>query len=155
MTRRDRTAAPARKHPPADAEQRIRALAADGFTIRGIAAALGTTQDTLRDRWFIEHPELREAMELGREDERHALHNKLYRTAIEGSGKEAMVAAMFLLKARHGYREGEQSEQANRVAITFNLPGARPLAEFIEVENADRTEAKRLPTATVVPSRGG
>jgi hypothetical protein len=39
-------------------------------------------------------------------------------------------SAMFLLKARHGYREGDQSEQSNKIQITFNLPGALTAAEY-------------------------
>jgi hypothetical protein len=39
---------------------------------------------------------------------------------------------MFLLKSRHGYREGEQEQQGNRVQITFNLPGAKKPEEFVE-----------------------
>lgn len=145
---------PPRKHPPPDAAERIRALAADGWSVRGIAAHLGVSQDTMRDKWFDEQPELREAMELGREDERHTLHNRLYRLATEGTGKDAAIAAMFLLKARHGYREGDQQEQANRVAITFNVPAAMPLADFMTVDNepaSNRTE--RLPAATTRVTR--
>lgn len=145
-----------KKTPPADALERIRALAADGWSVRGIAAHLGTCQDTMRDRWFVEFPELREAFELGREDERQALHNRLYRMATEGTGKEAAIAAMFLLKARHGYREGDQQDQANRVAITFNIPAAMPLDQFMTVENdpaSNRTE--RVPTKVARASRGG
>ncbi len=147
---------PPRKRPPPDALERIRALAADGWSVRGIAAHLGVSQDTMRDRWFDEYPELREAFELGREDERQALHNRLYRMATEGTGKEAAIAAMFLLKARHGYREGDQQDQGNRVAITFNIPAAMPLDQFMTVENdpaSDRIE--RLPATAPRAPRGG
>lgn len=146
---------PPRKLPPPDAAERIRALAADGWSVRGIAAAMGTTQDTMRGRWFEDFPELKEAMELGREAERHALHNRLYRMATEGTGKEAAIAAMFLLKARHGYREGEQQEQGNRVAITFNLPAAQPLDQFMTVDNGTADSTERLPGPPARAARGG
>lgn len=116
------------KQPPADAHARIAAHAADGHSVLGIAHALGTSPDTLR-KWFDADPTLKEAFDKGRERERHALHNMLYRQAMEGANA---TAAMFLLKARHGYREGDTGDQANRVHITFSLPGALPLAAFVD-----------------------
>jgi hypothetical protein len=132
------------KLPPPDAADLIRVAAAGGASLKGVAAAVGCNVDTLH-RWLDAVPELREAIDAGREQERRTLHNVLYRAATEGSGKDALIAAMFLLKARHGYREGDQQEQANRVNITFNMPAAQPLADFIEVSNADGTEVQRLP----------
>ncbi|MCY1310270.1 hypothetical protein D9M69_600390 [compost metagenome] len=55
---------------------------------------------------------------------------------VFGQGGERIVkggnvtAAIFLLKARHGYREGDQSEIANKVSINFQLPGALRLEDF-------------------------
>ena len=48
---------------------------------------------------------------------------------------------MFLLKARHGYKEGDQSEAANKVSINFTLPAALPAEQFtaIEHEATDKT----------------
>lgn len=132
-----------RKQPPADAAERIRIAAAGGANLKGMAAAVGANADVL-GRWLDEYPELREAMDEGREQERHTLHNVLYRQATEGEGKVAIIAAMFLLKSRHGYREGDQGDQANRVAITFNMPAALPADQYIEVVNADGTEVQRL-----------
>lgn len=118
------------KQPPANAAEKIEALAADGFSVIGVASALGTSQDTLR-KWFDADPSLKDAFDQGRERERHTLHNLLYRQATESGNA---TAAMFLLKTRHGYREGDQAEQANRVQINFTLPGPMPMAEFIDVE---------------------
>lgn len=135
-----------RKDPPADVHERARALAADGWSVRGIAQHLGVSFDTWL-RWTSEDAALVEAVAQGREAERHVLHNKLFRMATEGDDKQAMIAAMFLLKARHGYREGEQGEAANRVAITFNLPGAQPLETFA-IENGTADDpTQRLPDA--------
>ena len=36
----------------------------------------------------------------------------------------SFVAAIFLLKARHGYREGVVLEQQSNVRVTFDIPGA-------------------------------
>lgn len=104
--------------------------------MKGIAAALAISVDTFR-KWLDEYPELNEAFDKGREKERAALHGSLYDAAMKGNA----VAAMFLLKSRHGYREGDQGEQANRVSINFTLPGAMPVEKFVEV-NAD--EPKRV-----------
>lgn len=75
-----------------------------------------------------ENPDFQTAFDEGREQEHKALFNALFRAATE---KGNVVAAMFLLKSRHGYREGDQTEIGNRVSINFNLPGALPLEAFI------------------------
>jgi hypothetical protein len=126
-----------RKEPPDDAKAEIRALSATGFSMRGIAAHFGTTYDTLT-RWLDEYDELQEAFKIGRDQERYALHNALYLKAMNGDGP----AAMFLLKSRHGYREGDQSDQANRVAITFNLPGATKAEDYGKVTIDGNDSAK-------------
>lgn len=143
-----------RKEPPPDAAERIHALAADGWSQRGIARHLGISVDLLRDRWFVEYPELREAMDQGREEERHALHNRLYRMAMEGEGRDAAIAAMFLLKARHGYREGDTREDG-RVAVTFNMPAAMPLDKFVTIENESGSATERLSAPVPVAARRG
>jgi hypothetical protein len=109
-----------RKNPPKTAAEEIEALAATGFNKIGIAAHFGVSAD-LFNKWMEANGKLAEAFKRGRERERQALHNALYKKAIE---KNDTVAAIFLLKARHSYREGDQSQDANKVAITFNLPGA-------------------------------
>ena len=130
------------KQPPADAAERIEALASDGFSVLGVARSLGTSADTFR-RWLDEVPPLREAFDAGREKERHALHNMLYRQAMERGNASA---AMFLLKARHGYREGDQNETGNRVQITFALPGAMSMEDFKVIGNGTaNARDERLP----------
>jgi Homeodomain-like domain len=125
-----------RKEAPADAALHIQFFAADGFSIVGIAEKFGVSRNTL-DRWIADSPDLREALDRGREKERHTLHNRLYRIAVESDDeKAASIAAMFLLKARHGYKEGDPGEQANRVSVTFNLPGALTREQFAEARNA-------------------
>lgn len=111
--------------PPRTAASRIRAWASEGSSKKGIARSLGVSDETLQI-WMERYPKLQEAMDEGREAEHKVLHNSLFKAAQEGK----IAAAMFLLKARHGYREGDQSEIANRVSVTFNLPGAVPLEQF-------------------------
>jgi hypothetical protein len=55
---------------------------------------------------------------------------------------------MFLLKARHGYREGDQRDESNRVSITFNLPGALKADEYRVIDGNSGTSAKQLPNQT-------
>lgn len=111
---------------PADAGDRIHDLAADGFSVLGIARRMDVAKETL-GKWMDANPALQEAFEQGREAERFALHNLLYRQAMENGNA---TAAMFLLKARHGYREGDQSGQGSRVNVTIALPGAMTLQQF-------------------------
>lgn len=139
-----------KKEPPADAAQQIRALAEDGWSLLGIANDLGTSADTLR-RWLTEYPELQEQVDLGRENERRALHNMLYRQAMEAGNA---TAAMFLLKARHGYREGDQSETTNKVSITFQLPAALPMSDLKVIEHADADHrVEPVPAASLALTR--
>lgn len=117
----------------------IIAMASTGFSKVGIARHYGVTFETLQ-RWFEEDETLQEAFMQGREQERQALHNVLYKLAIEEKDK---VSAMFLLKARHGYREGDQQDYSNKVNITFNLPGAMSAAEYKTIEAvANKKEPK-------------
>lgn len=113
-----------RKQPPPDAAGIIKAAAADGFSLVGVAMLLGVDKECLA-RWLDEDRALKEAFDRGREMERQTLHNKLYRKAVEGDDKDSLIAAMFLLKSRHGYREGaEVADATSRVRIDINLPGA-------------------------------
>lgn len=135
-----------RKVVPCDAYARAEAAAKEGWSMKAIAWKLGASEDVMR-RWMEEQPSLKEAIDRGRERERHELHSGLVTAAKKGN----IVAAMFLLKSRHGYREGDQGDTANRVSITFNMPGALKPEQYT-VENVSSTEPKRLPTAHSVRS---
>jgi hypothetical protein len=122
-----------RKQPPKDAARRIEQAAATGAALIGIARTMNCGSEVL-NRWLDENPELREALQRGRETERAALHGVLYTAAMAGNP----IAAMFLLKARHGYREGDQGETANRVQVIFSLPGALSPSEYIDAGHPDQ-----------------
>lgn len=140
-----------RKVAPADAAELIEALAADGWSKLGIAKKLDTSPDTLR-RWLDEDELLQDAFDRGRENERHALHSMLFKKAVE---KGDSVAAMFLLKSRHGYREGDQSEQGNRVSINFQLPAAVALENFKVIDHAATdNRAERVSEPRTLIARG-
>lgn len=119
-----------RKEPPTNAADVIRLAASTGASKKGVGMALGV-DDAILTRWLDESPELKAAFDEGREKERASLHNVLYEAAMAG----AVVPALFLLKARHGYQEGQQEGQANRVSVMFNIPGAMPLEKYTVIEN--------------------
>lgn len=127
-----------RVKPPTGAAETVHELASTGFSMRGIAAHYKIAFETLQ-AWFERYPTIKQAFENGREQERQSLHNALYRKAMNGDGP----SAMFLLKARHGYREGDQREEGNRVAITFNLPGAMTAEQYKALETV--ASKKKLP----------
>lgn len=134
-----------RKQPPADAAKRVEELAAAGCTVVDLAAALGTTRETLR-RWMTEDEALQLAFAVGRERERDELHQMILRDARDG--EKPNINAMFLLKARHGYREGEPVESgAPRISVTFNLPGALSPEQYIKTVSNEpgSTEALEVP----------
>lgn len=108
-----------RKKPKANTAQVVEELASQGHSILNISRALGISKE-LFYVWREQYPDIETALQHGKEKERHDLHNALYQSAMKGN----VTSAIFLLKARHGYREGDQSDIANKVAITFNLPAA-------------------------------
>jgi hypothetical protein len=114
--------------------------------------ALACSTDVL-NRWLDESPALAEAFAQGRERERQTLHGILYDAATTGIGKDALIAAMFLLKARHGYQEGQQESLSNRVTINFTLPGAMTREAFtIENHDTPSPATDRLSTKSLVHS---
>lgn len=134
------------KLPPEDAGKRIEVLAAGGFGLLGVARAFGTTRETLH-RWFDEDPMLKESFERGRELERQVLHNLLVKQAKKGN----VVAAFFLLKTRHGYREGDQTDSGNRLQITFSLPGAMSMEDFKVITTHATTDDRDKPVSKPRP----
>ena len=121
-----------------------------GADIRSIAKALGCT-DKILMRWREENEELEVALQNGRAFEHDQLVGKLMDVAINGKGKEAITAAIFLLKARHGYNENATQDQAGpQVNITFELPGsldpktyeAQVLNQAIEPAKGKKKKAK-------------
>lgn len=139
------------RQPPKNAAEIIRKAAAEGANRVGICMALGCGRNVLQ-RWLDEHEELRDAIDEGRESERKVLHSVLRKAADEGN----IVAAMYLLKARHeGYLEGHATTQPNRVSINFQLPGAQPFDPKMVIENEadDRTQSVSIQPARI--TRGG
>ena len=134
-----------KKPPPRNAAEIIREAAKSGASRDGVAVVLGISRDLL-NRWLAEFPELNEAFEQGRELERKTLHSKLHNMAMGGN----VAAAIFLLKARHpGYVEsGPIPENASRVNIVLNIPGAMPMTTFIEHGTAPAQQLPNNPSDT-------
>jgi transposase-like protein len=118
------------KLPPPNAAATIRKLAATGAGVKAIARALGTGDQTL-SAWLREYPELELAMTEGREKERLALHDSLHRRAMDPKHPQGAISAMFLLKARHHYRENAIEDAGSRLNIVFNLPAAMPVEKYV------------------------
>ena len=106
-----------RKHPPANAIPEIERLAAQGYSIVGIAHHLGVASSTFK-RWCEEDEKIQNAFEVGRETERQALHALIIQSAV--ANKPANANAMFLLKCRHGYREFDAPN--TKVDVAVNAP---------------------------------
>jgi AcrR family transcriptional regulator len=77
-------------------------MASLGYSIIGIAKALGVSRETFK-RWCGAEEELQEAFEIGRETQRQALIALIVQAAVANRGANAN--AMFLLKTLHGFRE--------------------------------------------------
>ncbi|MEN1928047.1 hypothetical protein WCE37_03435 [Luteimonas sp. MJ250] len=104
---------------PRGAADKLRKWAAEAVPQKVMARRFGVGVATLK-RWMEEDERLEAAYDEGVEEEHQMLYQALKRKLATDNG----AAAMFLLKTRHGYREGDQTGQANRVQVTFTLPGA-------------------------------
>ncbi len=110
-----------RKHLPAHGLHIIRGMAENGASEVEIAKALGMNFRTWR-RLRDEDPVARDAWAEARGIEEGKLVGKLFQQAIEENNT---TAAIFLLKARHGYRDvgpADGGDAGPRVNLTFNLP---------------------------------
>lgn len=108
-----------RKTLPKNGLELISDLSARGVKETEIAKALGMSFQTWK-KIREENPEAKQAWEEAKAVECDALVGKLYDKAMDGDSS----AAMFLLKARHGYRDhgATDASDASRVNLVFNLP---------------------------------
>ena len=108
--------------------EKIRDWASHGHSERDIARALGMSASTWT-RIKDENPEAQDALDEGRSVEHLALYGRLYQKAMDGD----IVALLFLLKCRHGYRETLDITQSNAVQVIFAIPGALDPAEYAKL----------------------
>ncbi|MCE7796024.1 hypothetical protein LWE61_05545 [Sphingobium sufflavum] len=94
-------------------------MARGGHPTSSIAAALGMSARVFRE-CRKRQPEVEEAFAVGL----GGLEHELVHTLLAQARKGNVVAAMFLLKCRHGYRETGQTDSAPKIAVQINLPGA-------------------------------
>jgi hypothetical protein len=120
-----------RKSLPANGIDVIRRLAANGVNEHAIAGALGLSYETWQ-RIRAEDPEAKAAWQEARAIEENKLVGVLYRKAID---QDDTVAAIFLLKARHGYRDIGPTDGSSgvRTAIQINLPGALKAEDYTKL----------------------
>jgi hypothetical protein len=109
--------------------EKIRDLASRGHSERDIARALGMAPNTWT-RLKDENPEAQDALDAGRSVEHLALYGKLYSKAVDDGD---IVALLFLLKCRHGYRETLDITQTNAVQVIFQIPAALAPEEYAKL----------------------
>lgn len=105
----------------------ISKLAARGVREGDISRWLGVSGPTWQ-RIKRDQQEVQDALDAGRQKMHDALIGKLYERAMAGE----TVPLLFILKARFGYREGDELGGSAQPQITINLPGAVPLAQYVE-----------------------
>ena len=76
-------------------------------------------------------PAAQDALDEGRSVEHMALFGKLYEKAMAGD----IVALLFCLKCRHGWRETADLAPQTNVQITFQIPGALDPADYAKLIN--------------------
>jgi hypothetical protein len=131
-----------RKLVPASQLPNITRLAARGVRERDIARAMGMSQPT----WIKckhDFPEVLKALEDGQQQ----MHDGLVAQLLTRAKKGDVVPALFLLKTRYGYREGEELSNA-RPQVVINLPGSLPSETFkgLTIDGQPITEARTLLT---------
>ncbi len=134
---------PWNKHQLTD-EQRaqVAAAVAAHYPRNEIARALGTTVKTLK-RILDDDPELADAVEAAREAEEAELRDCLMRNAKAGSD----VAALFLLKSRHGYRDRDEGKgvQVGEGGGVLLVPAQVPLDEWSAAVARQQAQFREAP----------
>jgi hypothetical protein len=113
-----------KREPSPDDIALIEEMAAEGHGQYGICKAIPITYPVWQ-RWLKDYPEVKEAWRRGLSKEEHFLVSKLR----EQAEKQA-VPAIFLLKAKHGYVEGQAPQTDQRVQIAVTLPAALPAEQY-------------------------
>lgn len=127
------------KEPPPNVLEIVERACQNGCTVEQIAGALGIDRKLFAE-WRERYPEIEAAMTAGRAVEHDALVGTLFKAATHPT-KPNLVAAIFLLKARHGYQEGVALVQ-NSVSINYQLPAPLSPAEYMKTIEAEATLVK-------------
>lgn len=116
----------------------IERMSAAGRDITSISRALGITRETFR-LLRRRDPEAQEALDRGRA----ALGDELHDVLLEHARKGMTVAAIFLAKARCGWREGEPmpgTSVTNNTQINIQIPERMSDEEFRAIINGTHHE---------------
>lgn len=122
--------------PPRGTAEKVRRWAAEATPQKVMARRLGVGVATLK-QWMDDDDRLRAAYDEGIEEEHQFLI-----AALKKQIDKSPTPAIFLLKTRHGYVEGDRAEQANRVQLTFNIPAAPTREDWLQ---ARVIEPEKLP----------
>jgi len=126
-----------KKTLPKDGLNIIRRLGKRGVSETDIAKALGFSYNTWK-RIKDENAEAAEALQEAKMVEESKLVGVLYEAATR---EKNLTAAMFLLKTRHGYIEGDQTKvNANQVNVSITLPGAKSESEYLKLVEVSQDE---------------
>ena len=131
---------------PENGLERIREMAGKGLGNDAISYALGLKRDGLqvlkrRDTTGA----IEQAMFEGREIEHESLRGALFKKATEGTGKDSVIAAIFLLKTRHGYVEPrEPFPTGPAINIEIRVPGALRPEDYMRLVTAVPSDPKQL-----------
>ena len=117
---------------PSNGLDTIRNLAERGVKETDIVKALGISYPTWL-RIKEENEEARRTLEEARQIEENKLFGVLFDKAMNGDS----TAAMFLLKTRHGYKEGAEQVNANQVNVKITLPGSMEPDEYLKEVKTD------------------
>jgi len=113
--------------------KKISRLAERGVNETDICKALDISFPTWK-RLKEEDEQAMQALQEARRKEEAELVGVLYEAATVDKN---LTAAMFLLKARHGYKEGADQRQAQQLNVKISVPGAMNEDEYenlIEVQ---------------------
>lgn len=121
-----------RKNLPRNGTEIIRELASRGVKETDIAKALGMSFDTWR-RIRDNNPEARAVYEEAKAVELDKLVGRLYAVAMDPKDPKSSSAAMFLLKARHGYRDYGPAEGESGPLVHITLPAAMSPQDYEKV----------------------
>jgi hypothetical protein len=121
----------------------VRKMAGAGAGVKVIASALGTTDLTFA-AWRREYPELDRAFVEAKEKARVQLHNSLQRRALDPKNQGGVTAAIFLLKARHDYREKDDDADGSRVNIVYTAPQPLSVADYLAAIAAKKANGAKI-----------
>lgn len=88
----------------------VKAMAAYGIPQLDIAAAIGCTAPTLRKHFWRE-------IETAATEANARVAEALFKKATDGTGKESVTAAIFWLKCRAGWRDGNNEAGGKKAQV--------------------------------------